>query len=72
METSGGQGKEKGYPFAGMIRIRFHGSDAAAPLSAMTSTAPRTGVSMDPGPISAKRKVTGSSGSCGGADWTRL
>jgi hypothetical protein len=48
---------EKGYPFAGMIRIRFHGSGAAAPLSAMTSTAPRTVASMDSEPVVAKRKV---------------
>jgi hypothetical protein len=47
----------KGYPFAGMIRIRFHGSGAAAPLSAMTSTAPRTVASMDSEPVVAKRKV---------------
>jgi len=49
---------EKGYPFAGMIRIRFHGSGTAAPLSAMTSTAPRTTASMDLSPVPAKRKVS--------------
>jgi hypothetical protein len=47
----------KGYPFAGMIRIRFHGSEAAAPLSAVTSTAPRTSRSMDLDRVLAKRKV---------------
>jgi len=51
------KGWKKGYPFAGMIRIRFHGSGAAAPLSAMTSTAPRTVASMDSEPVVAKRKV---------------
>jgi hypothetical protein len=55
------KGWKKGYPFAGMIRIRFHGSGAAAPLSAMTSTAPRTIVSMDSEPVVAKRKVIESS-----------
>ena len=48
---------EKGYPFAGMIRIRFHGSGAAAPLSAVISPAPRTGFSMDADRVLAKRKV---------------
>jgi len=47
----------KSYPFAGMIRIRFHGSEAAAPLSAVISTAPRTGFSMDADRVLAKRKV---------------
>jgi len=52
------KGWKKGYPFAGMIRIRFHGSGAAAPLSAVTSTAPRTTDSMDLSPVAAKRKVS--------------
>jgi hypothetical protein len=52
---------EKGYPFAGMIRIRFHGSGTAAPLSAVTSTAPRTTFSMDLDRVLARRKVIGTS-----------
>jgi hypothetical protein len=40
-----------------MIRIRFHGSGAAAPLSAVILTAPRTAITMDADRVLAKRKV---------------